>query len=74
MSTKTVEQVVKFIENVAEEQALLLPGGVLGFKRIYMKLLSSNLTKHSLWKKYSDICTSTGQASVMTSKTKTLRP
>ena len=59
---------VKFIKNVAEEQALLLPGRVPGFKRIDMKLFPSNLTKHSLWKKYSDICTSTGQASVGNSK------
>ena len=67
-STETVEQVVKFIKNVAEEQALLLPGGVPGFKQIDVKLLLSNLTKHSLWKKYSDICTSMGQASVGYSK------
>ena len=67
-STETVECVVKFIKNVAEEQALLLPGRVLGFKRIDVKLLLSNLTKHSLWKKFSDICTSTGQASVGYSK------
>ena len=63
-----MEQVVKFIKNVAKEQALLLPGRVPGFKRIDVKLLPSNLTKHSLWKKYSDICTSTGQALVGYSK------
>ena len=63
-STETVEQVVKFIKNVSEEQALLLPGRVPGFKRIDVKLLPSNLTKHSLWKKYVDICASTGQVSV----------
>ena len=68
LSTETVEQVVKFIKNVAEEQALLLPGRVPAFKRIDVKLLPSNLTKHSLWKKYFDICTSTGQASVGYSK------
>ena len=56
------------LKNVPEEQALLLPGRVPGFKRIDVKLLLSNLTKHSLWKKYSDICTSTGQASVGYSK------
>ena len=67
-STETVEQVVKFIKNVAEEQALLLPGRVPGFKRIDVKLLPSNLTKRSLWKKYFDICTSTGQTSVGYSK------
>ncbi|PFX33021.1 hypothetical protein AWC38_SpisGene2140 [Stylophora pistillata] len=67
-SIETVERVVKFIKNVAEEQALLLPGRVPGFKRIDVKLLPSNLTKHNLWKTYFDICTSTGQVSVGYSK------
>ena len=67
-SIETVERVVKFIKNVAEEQALLLPGRVPGFKRIDVKLLLSNLTKHGLWKTYFDICTSTGQVSVGYSK------
>ena len=67
-SIETVEWVVKFIKNVAEEQALLLPGRVPGFKRIDVKLLPSNLTKHGLWKTYFDICTSTGQVSVGYSK------
>ena len=67
-SIETVERVVKFIKNVAEEQALLLPGHVPGFKRIDVKLLPSNLTKHGLWKTYFDICTSTGQVSVGYSK------
>ena len=47
---ETVERVVKLITNVAEEQALLLPGLVPGFKGIDIKLLLSNLTKHGLWK------------------------
>ena len=54
--------------NVAEEQALLLPRRVPGFKRIDVKLLPSNLTKHGLWKTYFDMCTSTGQVSVGYSK------
>ena len=36
--------------NVDEEQALLLPGRVPGFKRIDVKLLPSSLTKFKLWK------------------------
>ena len=36
-STETVERVVKFIKNVAEEQALFLPGRFPGFKRIDVK-------------------------------------
>ena len=67
-SIETVERVVKFIKDVAEEQALLLPRRVPGFKRIDVKLLPSNLTKHSLWKTYFNICMSTGQVSVGYSK------
>ena len=48
---ETVVRVIKFVRNTAEEQALLLPGRVPGFKRIDVKLLPSNLTKHGLWKR-----------------------
>ena len=47
-SIETVERVVKFIKDVAEEQALLLPRRVPGFKRIDVKLLPSNLKTQSL--------------------------
>ena len=57
----TVKQVVKFILNVAEEQALLLPGRVPSFKRTDVRLLPSALTKHCLWMTYTGICTSQGQ-------------
>ena len=67
-SAETVENVVKFILNVAEDQALLLPGRVPGFKRVDVKLLPSVLTKHSLWKTYSEICADNGQTSVGYSK------
>ena len=67
-STKTVEPVIKFILNVAKEQALILLGRVPGFKRINVKLLPSNLTKHGLWRTYADICTSAGEAYVGYSK------
>ena len=67
-SAETVEQVVKFIKNIAEEQAFLLPGRVPGFKRIDVKLLPSNLTKHGLWRRYADISASMGQVSVGYSK------
>lgn len=65
---ETVEQVIKFINNIAQEQALLLPGYVPGFKIIDVKLLPSNLTKRGLWRRYSDICTSVGKVSVGYSK------
>ena len=37
-SPETIKEVVKVITNVAEDQALLLPGCVPGFKRIDVKL------------------------------------
>ena len=55
--SQTVKQVVKFIPNVTEEQALLLPGRVSGFKRTDVRLLPSALTKHRLWMTYTGICT-----------------
>lgn len=67
-SAETVEQVVKFILNTAEEQAFLLPGRVPGFKRIDVKLLSSHLTKHGLWRTYTNICVGTGKPSMEYSK------
>ena len=51
-SAESVDNVVKFILNDAEDRALLLPGRVPGFKRVDVKLLPSVLTKHSLWKTY----------------------
>ena len=66
--SQAVEQVVKFILNVAEEQALLLPGRVPGFKRTGVRLLPSALTKHHLWMNYTGICTSQGQQSAGYSK------
>ena len=64
-SSETIEQVVKFILNIAEEQALLLLGHVPGFKRIDVRLLPSVLTKHSFWKTYCEICTSQGKNHVL---------
>ena len=67
-SVETVENVVKFIMNIAEEQAFILPGRVPGFKRVDVKLLPSVLTKYSLWKTHGGICASQGHISVGYSK------
>ena len=64
----TIERVVKFITNVAEEHALLLRGRVPGVKRIGVKLLLSSLTKHTLWKTYQDACYTVGHVAVGYSK------
>ena len=68
VSAESIERVVKFIMNVAEEQALLLPGHVPGFKRMDVKLLQSSLTKHKLWKIYQDACVAAGYVAVGYSK------
>ena len=67
-SAATIERVVKFIMNVAEDQALLLPGRVPGFKRIDVKLLPSSMTKSRLWKSYQGACAAVGHESVGYSK------
>ena len=67
-SAETVENVVKFIMNTAEEQALHLPGRIPGLKRVEVKFLPSGLTKHGLWKTCTEICLSQGQLSVGYSK------
>ena len=67
-SVETVENVVKFIMNIAEEKALILPGRVPGFKRVDVKLLPSVLTKYSLWKTHAGICASQCHTSVGYSK------
>ena len=68
LSAESIGLVVKFIMNVAEEQALLLPGRVPGFKRMDVKLLPSSLTKHKLWKIYQDACIAASQVAVGYSK------
>ena len=59
-SAETIKRVVKFIMNVAEDQAFLLPGRVPGLKRTDKKLLPTSMTKSRLWKR----CVETGKASV----------
>jgi len=45
MSFEAIQDIVKFISNFAEEQAILLPGRIPGYKRDDMKLLPSSTTK-----------------------------
>jgi hypothetical protein len=44
--------VTRFILNLAEEQALILPGRIPGYKRDDIKLLPSCETKASIWRRY----------------------
>lgn len=60
LSFEDVTQVVHFITNYAEANALTLPGRVPGFKRSDIKLLPSSDTKASLWRTYQTIMKDAG--------------
>ena len=48
----SVEYVVRFLLNFADQNCLLLPGRIPGYSRSDIKLLPSSLSKRSVWKKY----------------------
>ena len=48
-----VQKVVSYIQNYAEDHAILLPGRIPGYKRTDLQLLPSSTTKHSVWRLYS---------------------
>ena len=47
-----VKHVVSFIDNYAEDHAILLPGRIPGYKRSDLQLLPCSTTKRSVWKEY----------------------
>ena len=51
-TTNDLKQVVKFITNYAEENAILLPGRIPGYKRTDLQLLPTNTTKREVWECY----------------------
>lgn len=55
-----IERVVVFIHNYAEENAILLPGRIPGYKRDDLKLLPSSVSKAGIHKLYSDSCAASG--------------
>ena len=58
------ENVHVFLANYVEENAIVLPARILGFKRDDVKVLSSSETKMSAWRAYSSTCESSGQQAV----------
>ena len=54
ITLKSVEYVVRFLLNFAEQHALLLPGRVPGYSRDDIKLLPSSTTKRAIWKVYKE--------------------
>ena len=51
-----------------EENAIALPGRIPGFKQDDVKVLSSNETKTSVWRVYTDTCKASGEQAVCYSK------
>ena len=49
-SPETINNVVKFLQNYAEENAILLPGRIPGYKRDDIKLLPSSRSKNVSYK------------------------
>ena len=52
----TVQDIVQFLLNLAQEQGLVLPGRVPGYHRTDIQLLPSSTTKLAVWKKYCESC------------------
>ena len=48
----SIEYVVRFIHNYAEQNALLLPGRVPGYSRSDIQLLPSSTSKRQIWRVY----------------------
>lgn len=62
------EEVKNFLSNFVEENAVLLPGRIPGFKNDDIKLLSSSETKMSVWREYKKVCEETEKQSVCYTK------
>ena len=55
------EDVKNFLSNDAEENAVLLPGRIPGFKNDDIRLLSSSETKMNVWRAFKTVCEATGK-------------
>ena len=57
-----------FLTNYVEENAVLLPGRIPGFKKEDIKLLSSSETKMSVWRQFKKACEDSGKDAVCYTK------
>ena len=55
-TTPELKCIVNFLRNYAEENAVLLPGRIPGFKRFDLQLLPTNTTKRGVWEHYIMSC------------------
>ena len=62
------ENVHNFLANYVEENAIVLPGRIPGFKSDEVKVLPSSETKMSVWRAYTSTCETSGVQAVSYSK------
>jgi len=62
------EDVKSFMSNYADENAVLLPGSIPGFKNGDIQLLSSSDTKMNVWKSFKKACEESGKQVVSYTK------
>ena len=62
------EDVKMFLSNYAEENAVLLPGRIPGFKSDDIRLLSSSDTKMNVWRTFTRTCEESGKRAVRYTK------
>ena len=54
LSFSSIEYVVQFLVNYADQNAILLPGRVPGYRNTDLKLLPSSVYKRGIWKVYKE--------------------
>ena len=52
LTLKNVKHVIHFLQNYAEQNAILLPGRIPGYSRSDVQLLPSSTSKKNIWKTY----------------------
>ena len=55
-TTNELKCIASFLRNYAEENAILLPGRIPGFKRTDLQLLPTNSTNKGVWNSYMRAC------------------
>ena len=67
-TTDEIEAAVRFIRNVAEDHALILPGRIPGYKSCDVKILPSSMTKTQVWEWYTALTIRRGKFDFVFSK------
>ena len=60
LSISSVEFVVRFLLNYADQNCILLPGRIPGYSRSDIKLLPSSISKRTTWRVYQESANSAG--------------